>query len=396
MERNAFDSVGIIADDLTSATDGSAPFLARGYAPLILRELNRPGPGRGSGAVVAVDTHSRALSPSAAVAKTASAVGALADRQILFKTIDSTLRGHVRGEIAAAFSASGRKRLVVAPAFPGAGRVTIGGMQWVNGVLVSESDYSRDPVHPAQTSCIADLIDPMLGKPVVIAQGDLEEAAPHVTDASIMILDADSQAALNAQVALISDSEDVLWVGSPGLAIALASIVKAAPNERPENGGSAGRVLIVIGSANPVSHAQGRVLLRAGAAIVTDLADAPGESSVICLHAPLQRREDAADVLQGITEQAAAALTGLDHGVLIATGGETAAAILDRVGIFGFTLVSELEPGFPVGRATRVDGTPLTIALKAGGFGSPETLVRAVAALSHNPGAPGGVVNARQ
>lgn len=60
------------------------------------------------------------------------------------------------------------------------------------------------------------------------------------------------------------------------------------------------------------------------------------------------------------------------------------AAILDRLGINGFLLTRELEPGFPVGRAERADGTPLTIAMKAGGFGSPSALLDAARNLLAN------------
>src|SRR5438045_4152529 len=109
MEQRPFTRIGIVADDLTSATDGAAPFLAKGFAPMI--SLGHPGPVQA--ALVAVDTNSRALDVEQAARATAAAVAALRDRSILFKTIDSTLRGHVRNEIATAFAASGRKRLVI-------------------------------------------------------------------------------------------------------------------------------------------------------------------------------------------------------------------------------------------------------------------------------------------
>ena len=63
-------------------------------------------------------------------------------------------------KIAAAFEASGRERLVFAPAFPAAGRTTEGGVQLVDGAAVSESVYADDPVHPARTAWLAELVDP--------------------------------------------------------------------------------------------------------------------------------------------------------------------------------------------------------------------------------------------
>ena len=284
MKQNSSLLVGIIADDLTSATDGAAAFLAKGYAPLITRKVDRLD----DEAVASIDTNSRASDISKATKATADAVSALSNARLLFKTIDSTLRGHIREEVAAAFRASGRSRLVVAPAFPEAGRLTIDGIQTVNGIPVSESVYGRDPVHPAGTSYIADLIDASLGTPIILAANSSGDAA---TNASILILDADSQDVLNRQVASIPDPETVLWVGSPGLAIALASLVPAAPDGLPLTGGAAGRVVIVAGSANPVTHAQCDALRAQGVPIVTDLADAPGDAPVVCLRAPLATAE---------------------------------------------------------------------------------------------------------
>lgn len=362
--------VGIVADDLTSATDGAAAFLATGYAPLITRH----GDGRKDAAIVSIDTDSRTSDIAEATAATKDGVSALANARLLFKTIDSTLRGHIRSEIAAAFRASGRNRLVVAPAFPAAGRLTIDGIQTVNGIPVSQSIYSRDPVHPANTSRIADLIDASLGAPIVVAANSPDNDAP---DAAVLILDADSQDVLNRKVAGIPDPEDVLWVGSPGLAIALARLVPLQADGLPVPDMSARRVLIVAGSANPVTHAQCDALQAQGIPIVTDLFDAPGDARVTCLRAPLQRQDSANAVRANLAAQAAAAVARHDYDAVIATGGETMAAILDRLAISRFVLTRELEPGFPVGSVKQADGTSLTIAMKAGGFGSPSTMIDA-------------------
>ncbi len=373
MKQNPSLRVGVVADDLTSATDGAAPFLSKGYAPLILRNAV----GLTERVIVSIETNSRASTVSQAVRATTAAISALADRDLLFKTMDSTLRGHVREEIIAALRASGRSRLVLAPAFPAAGRLTIGGIQSVNGIPVSDSDYGLDPVHPARTSRVAELIDPLLGRPVILAQDDAREAVQQAATAPILILDADNQDALNRQVARIPDPQKVLWVGSPGLAIALASLVPAAPDRRRQANETGAGVLIVAGSANPVTHIQCDVLLAHGISVVNELASARAGGSVLCLRTQTQRQADASAVLTTLADQCAAALARHDFDGLVATGGETTAAILDRLDIHRFLLTRELEPGFPVGRAERPDGTPIVIAMKAGGFGSPLTLLHA-------------------
>ena len=128
-------SVAIIADDLTSAADGASPFVAPGRAAIVAR--GRPSPREC--AVLAVDCGSRSASRSEAATRVAEATARLAGRDVLYKTVDSTLRGHVTAELQACFKASGRKTLVLAPAFPAAGRTTVGGIQLVDGVPVSET-----------------------------------------------------------------------------------------------------------------------------------------------------------------------------------------------------------------------------------------------------------------
>jgi len=374
MNKTSHISVGIVADDLTSATDGAAPFLGKAGAHILRSPSAAP-----DRTVVAIDTNSRALAADKAAVATATAISAVKDRSILFKTIDSTLRGHLGEEIAAAFQASGRAKLVVAPAFPETGRLTDGGIQMVHGVPVSKSDYGRDPVHPARRSSIAELIDPSLGRVVVVAK-DQETGA--IDEADVLILDADSQETLNRQVARFPDPGDILWAGSPGLALALAARMPAAATSDTMADLKAQRVLIVAGSANPVTHAQCDALRAQGTPVVGQMAEAPADACIVCLRAPFTRRTDSAILLTELAGEASTSIMQHRYDAVIATGGETMAAILNRLGITGFTLIGEVEPGFPVGRAAQANGSPLVIAMKAGGFGSPDTLLHAAKVLS--------------
>jgi len=66
---------------------------------------------------------------------------------------------------------------------------------------------------------------------------------------------------------------------------------------------------------------------------------------------------------------------------LVATGGSTAIAVSRRLGASGMKLDDEVEEGVPVG--TLIGPSPYRIVTKAGGFGSPDTLVRAVEMLEN-------------
>lgn len=343
-------TVGILADDLTSAADGAAPFVARGQRAMI----GRRGMPLVERTVVAVDSRSRSLSAPQAATRVASLTARLATRDVLYKTVDSTLRGNVSAELEASFRTSDRKMLVFAPAFPAAGRTTVGGVQLVDGIPVSETIYGRDPVHPARHSRLIDLVPSSIG--------------------SVVILDAATQEELDARIAALPEPESILWVGSPGMAAALAK--RLAPAGRPcePAAGAGGHVLVAVGSANPRSHRQ-----------ADRIAQEPG---VTLLRAPLARHDDPAEILHRIAQDAAERLRGGGFDAVIATGGDTMEAILDRIGIEAFEILREIEPGFPLGRAALDDERDLLIAMKAGGFGDDDALRRAIAHLRQVPAVP--------
>ena len=64
--------------------------------------------------------------------------------------------------------------------------------------------------------------------------------------------------------------------------------------------------------------------------------------------------------------------------LLVLTGGETARAVLSRRGVTGLRLLNELEPGVVLARTEPHPGHVIT---KAGGFGTRETLHRAISAV---------------
>jgi len=343
MRTNDPPRIAVLADDLTSAADGAAPFVARGLSA----SIGRGQLPRQAAAVVAVDSGSRSATASQASERVAQLTAQLSSQAVLYKTVDSTLRGHITQELDACFAASGRKSLVFAPAFPQAGRTTVKGIQYVDGIPVSESVYGNDPVHPARHSALADLIPDSI--------------------INVTLLDAMTQEELDSQIASIQDPESVLWVGSPGMAAALARRFVPAKTLPPLRGGISNDVLVVIGSANPRSHRQADQLQEA--------------RGVTLLRGPGTRERDPAVVLRRIAEDAVRAFQNPRFGALIATGGDTMEAILDLLNVREFEILEELDPGFPIGHARLGDGRPLLLAMKAGGFGGDDALERAVARL---------------
>jgi uncharacterized protein YgbK (DUF1537 family) len=109
--RETLIRVLILADDLTGAADCAAAFLGRAARVTLILD-GRRSPRRG---VVAIDLDTRSRTKRAACRITRRAFRSQAAKRapILFKKIDSTLRGHVAAELAAARAALGRERPVI-------------------------------------------------------------------------------------------------------------------------------------------------------------------------------------------------------------------------------------------------------------------------------------------
>ncbi|GIO56688.1 four-carbon acid sugar kinase family protein [Paenibacillus cineris] len=61
---------------------------------------------------------------------------------------------------------------------------------------------------------------------------------------------------------------------------------------------------------------------------------------------------------------------------IVIAGGETSAAVCDRLGITGLRVLEEIEPGLP--SCMSLDGKARLLVLKSGSFGSPEFIVKAI------------------
>ncbi|MFI1062111.1 MULTISPECIES: four-carbon acid sugar kinase family protein [Streptomyces] len=378
--------IAILADDLTSAGDGAAPFRRAGHDARILLSTPAAVPRRATG-VTAVDLGSRVLDEEAAAMRTWRAARLFADSELLLKTVDSTLRGHVATEVRAAWAGSRRRAVVIAPAFPAEGRVTVEGVQYVRGVPVHESDFARDPVHPVRCSDL-----PTLFPEAVLAGPGLAAELPElIGNGDLIVYSAAKDGDLDRLVAAVPRLDDVLWVGSPGLAAALARRCARA-------GGAASvpaparRPLIVVGSANPATRRQ-LAALRARADVqgVTVSGDPAAAvetlrgltAPVLTLQTPDERR--APQTARALARSLAAVVQALteEHTVdaLVVTGGETAATVLQALGATGIGLLDEPEPG--VARGTLLGQLPLPVLIKAGGFGDDAMLLRLCHLIRH-------------
>src|ERR1700760_4338577 len=139
----------ILADDLTGAADCAIAFGRRGRAAEVTwGEAGHVGDHHLP--VLAYDAASRGLGVEAAATRHAAVLARLSGSgRLLFKKIDSTLRGQPAAAIAAALahlkSRSGPAFGVFAPAFPATGRTTTGGRIRVQGRALEQAEvWQRD------------------------------------------------------------------------------------------------------------------------------------------------------------------------------------------------------------------------------------------------------------
>src|SRR5215469_2446739 len=114
----------IVADDLTGAADAAGPFAALGY---LTRVALHPAPPLEPVDVLAISTDTRDAPPDRLPPILQSIARAVHRPRIVFKKIDSTLRGSAPSEISAALEAFGLPAAIATPAFPAMGRIVAEG-----------------------------------------------------------------------------------------------------------------------------------------------------------------------------------------------------------------------------------------------------------------------------
>ncbi len=408
----------ILADDLTGAADCAIAFAKRGLATSVgWGDPTGVPDGESSGAAreaYAHDTNSRAL-PAAEAAERQRAAFARFHRPgcLLYKKIDSTMRGQPAAEIAALAAALAQRDRpafgIFAPAFPATGRTTRGGRVLVAGAPLEEAEvWRREHTYPdADLQAIlagAGLGGSVIPLAAVRADENSLRAALRAAAArggTVAVCDAETEDDLRriAEASLPAMANvTTFFAGSAGLAAALAAVVPAGSDDRPGLSPASGGTLVIVGSLAAASRAAagrlatepdvvyrpvqpGILLDPAGAAARDALAEDVGNQlrakKTVLVELLL---EDALNVAidSRLVAALAAALEPVAPyiGNLAATGGETAASLLSRFGVHGIRLLEEVEPGIALGLTLGRHAFP--VATKAGAFGGPESLLRIV------------------
>jgi len=344
-------------------------------------------------------------------------------RQFFFKycsTFDSTEHGNI-GPVADALVASLDCGFALAcPAFPANNRSVYQGHLFVGAALLNESGMENHPLTPMTDANLVRVLSRQTDGTVgLVPFATVAQGAAAIRDAMTALKEQGRRYAIvdavtDAHLFAIGEAAagHALLTGGSGVAIGLPENFRRAgllateknPGALPDAPGFAAVVagscsratLLQIATArdhlavlelDPLATPDAGALAaqaigwmggRLGAAPIVIAASAPPER-VAALQQRLGRDEAGALVEHALADIAEALVA---RGVrrLVVAGGETAGAVVTRLGVRRLRIGAEIDPGVPWTFAEG-SGPPLLLALKSGNFGARDFFTKSFAAL---------------
>lgn len=411
----------IIADDLTGAADTGLQFRNQGFSVHVSLTARIPEADIGADVHV-LSTETRNSSRSAVKGTLHALAGQIFlnlrtseswySLPLLYKKIDSTLRGWIGTEIKALLDYLPSYTAWIVPAYPKQGRCMERGFYTIHGKPLHETEFVAQIVGGCGDSQVLPLLERQMGTTLGLIECSTLAEGPEAIRAAVrrahrqgrraILFDAGTDEHLHriAEAGKRSD-RGILWVGSAGLAQAMAEQVLASGGsgsklELPSL--ASGGVIIAAGSQNPTALRQVAFLKERVAMM----------RHCVVLHSPPEQREDIADLhgtqhhlltlpeadpahlpsetrlnMAGILGKCASELVKQTNSRrLILTGGDTAAATFRCLDVSFLEIIGAVEEAMPL---LQVSGGPADGALavtKAGGFGSEASLYNAFRALT--------------
>jgi uncharacterized protein YgbK (DUF1537 family) len=399
--------LAIIADDLTGAMDSSGYFANLGFDTRVILK-----PGKTDTAdVMVVSTDSRGDGAILASGKVRAAAKSLKGMMV-YKKIDSTLRGNIAAEIASVMEELAYEKTIVAPAFPAMGRITENDILLVKSVPVAETPFASDPISPVTESSISRRFEQLSGYRVgLITLTSIKQGAKYLCreinrrPENILICDTKEEAELKIIAAASALARRrYLLCGSGGLARELYIFLKKTPTSigALPKGKKSDPALLVVGSRHPLSAHQlqeAHLSLHLPITkleiesldndvidaeyfkrIVTETVDILHKGKSLALTLALSKYESNSSRRLPIilAELAANVLAKQNLNGLFLCGGDTAAAVCRRLEVAAIRVGGEVEPGIPWGLITGGMADGVRIITKAGGFGSEKAIVKSM------------------
>ena len=412
-----FNSVLIIADDFTGANDTIAQFAKLGFSTITTLDTDAVTMLMKKYDVVAVDTESRAMDAHRAqdlLLSLGNRIRKDLSHTLIYKKIDSTIRGNIVPEIRGLYDALEPDLVVFAPAFPKQERIIKNGILMVKGVPVGQTYFGKDIRTPVKSSNIPDYFDTQFKgvyQHLSLKELRSREIRECMVGCRLISFDVENDEDLKTIVQEVngSDKRNIIWVGSAGLAESIAyNVTIGCSKGKP--------VLMAVGSVNDLAKDQiktfteefpSKLVLVKIDALVNDfegegrrvkkeVTDALLTSSDIVITISYSRDQ----IAEGRAMAKKLDVKMSEFGLILAekfgklissiitsygwnqfcglfvTGGDVAVSVIRSLNINTLELKGEIEPGLPI---LNYKGT--CIVTKAGGFGNRETLIKIAARL---------------
>ncbi|ODS40557.1 MAG: hypothetical protein A7315_02420 [Candidatus Altiarchaeales archaeon WOR_SM1_79] len=429
----------VIADDLTGANDTGVQFSKKGYKTVVVvPDRSLCAFDKSQIDVLVIDTETRHLDSKGARKSIKNILETLdfGEGDIVYKKIDSTLRGNIGIEIDEIMKSLKRNICIFVPSFPSYKRITVGGSLLIQGKSLVKSEYFNDNLRKNEKSHILVLLKSQTDLPISridlkdVIKGQeaiLQSLKKNLQDRNkIVVIDAVNEEHLSE----IYDSSlklngSILYAGSAGLASQFAVIdyqeTGKAKEFNFESEKSNGAVLIISGSRSATTESQilylkkmtnifelnidiEEVLYKRQKILEKYVKDSiqilTKEYCLIIRAIPLFNREMflknfivnkrvnfrelEVTIQEFFGEVVAKVYKKYAFENLILIGGDTAFGVCSKMGICTLNILDELLPGIPVSFSSLNKYAKLKIVTKAGGFGEEDTLYKLIDMLINN------------
>lgn len=407
----------IIADDLTGGADAGAQFAKMGFNTILisykdkkllsnLKDLQND--------VIVINTNSREISSIRASNIISRIFSYLEDTYcpVVYKKIDSTLRGNIGFEIDAILNATNLNIGFLAPSFPEQERIIAGGLLLVRGTPLSLTEVFSDK-SPVKESYVHKIIRNQSSRKigridlVAVAAGANEIAKTiklkRKSNSEIIIFDAVSRKDLrNIAEAGYLMNKLPLFIGSAGLAQEIAKRILKTPKKNKTSSSKLSEeykhMFLICGSLSHIAHKQIEYIKKNQKVKVYELTTSLLEKNGEDLQEELRKISlNIADSLKrghvvlkttknrilekGTINRISPLLGKICYSSLKSiqaewkntavaiTGGATVNSVFNFLRVESFEIQGELYEGIVFGKMVRGYADDLTVITKAGSFG---------------------------
>lgn len=390
----------IIADDFTGANDTGVQLKRNGIPVKVVLNSDTDGEEHS----IVIDTESRGLNGTDAFTKVSRMLERVDfDRfDFVIKKVDSTLRGNIAEEVAAADQAFHSELIVFAPALPDLGRITVNGIHQLNGIRITETEIGQDPKKPVTQDNLRQVLSEAFEEKIVHLNLCRIWDGFTLDEARIYTFDAENNDDLLRIIQTAKQTgKRILWVGTAAMA---DNIMRSLKETAP--------AFCVCGSISEVTNRQLHEAEKQGMQLMqvlvpellagkSDIAYyvercaaslAEGRDTILLSSASYDRREimrsveagkekglqlpDIGDYTQNVLGEIAVEvlIRARVSGVFL-TGGDTAIGFLQKAKANGSYILEEIAVGIPKMEIIGgfFDGLP--VVTKAGAFGKDDAIV---------------------